>query len=229
MSTSSVLHTGFCPMVIFIQELQMNSAFNMQQSDLNTKKITIYIRNMVSDSCVKVVRWELERTGFIRVHHIELGMAVISCNTQVIGQEVLNELLAHHGFGLIDDRELRLVEQIKQAIIQLIFWGNNTNTILRNSDYLSQKLGEPYHTLSKVFSQRTGTTLEKYIIQIKIEKVKELISYGELTLSEIAHLLDYSSVQYLSNQFKLITGINVQDYKKEFHRKRIPINQLPSS
>ncbi len=201
----------------------------MQPSTLNNKQMTIYIRNMVSDSCIKVVRWELERTGFIKVHHIELGMAVISYNNQVIGHEALQELLGNHGFGLIDDRELKLVEQMKQAIIQLIFYGNNTNTILRNSDYLSQRLGESYSHLSKVFSQKTGTTLEKYIIQIKMEKVKELISYGELTLSEIAHLLDYSSVQYLSNQFKQITGINVQDYKKEFHRKRIPVNQLPSS
>ena len=187
----------------------------MQPANLNTKQSTIHIRNMVCDSCVKVVRWELERTGFIKVDHVELGRAVISFNEQVIG------------LSLIDDREDKLVEQIKQSVVQLIFFGNNTNTILRNSDYLSQKLGEPYHVLSKVFSQKTNLTLEKYVIQIKMEKVKELISYGELTLSEIAHMMDYSSVQYLSNQFKQVTGVNVNDYKKEFHKKRIPLNHLP--
>ncbi|HRG87927.1 MAG TPA: AraC family transcriptional regulator [Chitinophagales bacterium] len=199
----------------------------MQPSTLNTKQSTIHIRNMVCDSCVKVVRWELERTGFIRVEHVELGKAVISHNEQVIGLPLINEILQNSGFGIIDEREDKLVEQIKQSVVQLIFFGNNTNTILRNSDYLSQKLGEPYHVLSKIFSQKTNVTLEKYIIQIKMEKVKELISYGELTLSEIAHMMGYSSVQYLSNQFKQVTGINVNDYKKDFHKKRTPLNRLP--
>lgn len=184
---------------------------------------------MVSDSCIKVVRMVLERTGFINVHHIELGKAVVSCNAQMVSSELIDTILKSQGFALIDDKEDKLVEQIKQSIIQLIFFGNNTNTILRNSDFLSQKLGEPYHVLSKAFSQKTGTTLEKYIIQVKIEKVKELISYDELTLSEIAHQMGYSSVQYLSNQFKQVTGTNVNDYKKEFHKHRIPVNQLPQS
>lgn len=199
----------------------------MQPSSLNTSQSTIYIRNMVSNSCVKLVRWELERTGFIKVELVELGRAVISYNEQVIGLPLINEILKNNGFAIIDDREDKLVEQIKQSVIQLIFYGNNTNTILRNSDYLSQKLGEPYHVLSKIFSQKTNVTLEKYIIQIKMEKVKELISYGELTLSEIAHMMGYSSVQYLSNQFKQVTGVNVNDYKKELHKKRIPLNLLP--
>jgi AraC-like DNA-binding protein len=199
----------------------------MQPSNLNTSKTTIAIRNMVCDSCVKLVKYELERTGFIKVWHVELGYAEISFNAQVIGLKVIDEILCNAGFGLIDDSEDKLVEQIKQSVIQLIFFGNNTNTILRNSDYLSQKLGEPYHALSKLFSQKTGVTLEKYIIQIKMEKVKELISYDELTLSEIAYQMGYSSVQYLSNQFKQVTGLNVNDYKKDFQKKRIPLNHLP--
>jgi YesN/AraC family two-component response regulator len=199
----------------------------MQPANLNTKQSTIFIRNMICDSCVKLVRHELERTGFIKVDHVELGKAVITHNEQVIGLSVIDEILKINGFAVIDDREDKLVEHIKQSVVQLIFYGNNTNTILRNSDYLSQKLGEPYHVLSKIFSHKTGVTLEKYIIQIKMEKVKELISYGELTLSEIAHMMGYSSVQYLSNQFKQVTGVNVNDYKKEYHKKRIPLNQLP--
>lgn len=199
----------------------------MQPHTLNTKQTTIYIRNMVSDSCVKLLRMEMERTGFIKVDHIELGKAVINYNEQVIGLEVIDELLKNHGFGLIEDHESKLLEQIKQSVIQLIFYGNNTNTILRNSDYLSQKLGQPYSVLSKAFSNKTNTTLEKYIIQIKIEKVKELISYDELTLSEIAHTMGYSSVQYLSTQFKQITGVNVHDYKDKFRHKRTPLNRLP--
>ena len=201
----------------------------MQPASLNTKQSTIHIRNMVCDSCVKVVQYELERTGFVKVDHVELGKAVIRYNEQVIGIPLINEILQNSGFSIIDDREDKLVEQIKQSIIQLIFFGNNTNTILRNSDYLSQKLGEPYHILSKIFSQKTNLTLEKYVIQIKMEKVKELISYDELTLSEISHMMGYSSVQYLSNQFKQVTGVNVNDYKKEFHKKRIPLNHLPKA
>jgi copper chaperone CopZ len=95
----------------------------MQPASLNTKQSTIHIRNMVCDSCVKVVRYELERTGFVKVDHVELGKAVIRYNEQVISIPLINEILQNSGFGIIDDRDDKLVEQIKQSIIQLIFFG----------------------------------------------------------------------------------------------------------
>ena len=198
----------------------------MQPHNLNTKKTILYIRNMVSNSCIRIVQQELEKTGFIKVIHVELGMAEINYDAQVIDLAAINTLLKKDGFELIRDKDGRLVEQIKTAIIELIFYGNNANSLIRNSDYLSQKLGEPYLYLSKIFSEKTGSTLEKYIILIKIEKIKEMISYGEMSLSEIAYLMGYSSVQYLSNQFRQITGYSVSEYKNSVKKDRKPLTDL---
>lgn len=198
----------------------------MQPSNLNTKHATLHIKNMVSNSCVRIIREELERTGFIRVLHVELGKAEVNYDPQIINSETINSILRSNGFELIDNRDEKLVEQIKTSVIQLIYYGNNTNSLIRNSDYLSDKLGHPYANLSKIFSEKTGTTLEKYIILIKIEKIKELISYEEMTLSEISFAMGYSSVQYLSNQFKQVTGVSVSEYKNQFHRDRKPLNTI---
>lgn len=196
----------------------------MQTHTLNTTKTKIHIRNMICDSCLKVVKWELERTGFIQVAHVALGTADIAYNAGVINLAFVGAVLSRNGFELIENKELVIVEQIKTSMIQLIFFGNNTNSILRNSDFLSQKLGIPYPTLTKLFSKYNDVTLEKYIIQLKIEKVKELLNYDEMSLSEIAYLMGYSSVAHLSKQFKLVTGYGVIDYKKDL--QRIPLNKL---
>jgi AraC-like DNA-binding protein len=182
---------------------------------------------MVCDSCIKVVRWELERTGFIQVEHVELGKAVLQFNEGVINLEFISAVLHRNGFELIIDEETKLVEQVKSTMIQLIIFGNNTNTILRNSDFLSQKLGYSYSHISKIFNKKETTTLEKYIIRLKIEKVKELISYDELSLSEISYQMGYSSVAHLSGQFKQVTGHSVQDFKKNFQlTNRTPVNKI---
>lgn len=181
---------------------------------------------MVSNSCIRVVREELDKTGFIHVMHVELGKAEITYDAQVINLVTIQAILKNSGFDLITDKEEQLVEQIKTSVIQLIYYGNNTNSLIRNSDYLSDKLGMPYIHLSKVFSEKTGITLEKYIILIKIEKIKELISYDELTLSEISYAMGYSSVQYLSNQFKQVTGLSVSEYKNQVHNDRKPLSQV---
>ncbi len=105
-----------------------------------------------------------------------------------------------------------LVEQIKQAVIELVHH-STYNAMVRNSDYLVERFGMSYPYISSLFSKHESTTLEKFTILQKIEKVKELIEYADLTLSEIAYMMGYSSVQYLSTQFKTITGISVTDYK----------------
>lgn len=181
---------------------------------------------MVSNSCIRIVREELQRTGFVQVIHIELGLAEIFYDTQIISLENINSILQKNGFLLIDNKDEKLVERIKTSVIQLIYYGNNTNSLIRNSDYLSDKLGYPYVQLSKVFSEKTGTTLEKYIILIKIEKIKELISYDEITLSEISYAMGYSSVQYLSNQFKQVTGVSVSEYKNQLHKDRKQLSEV---
>jgi len=172
------------------------------------------------------VRENLERTGFIKVLHVELGQAQVNYNQQVINEKFINEILLTLGFELIDNKAARIVEQIKTSVIQLIFYGNNSNSLIRNSDYLSEKIGLPYATLSKLFSEKTGTTLEKYILLIKVERIKELISYDEMTLSEIAYQMGYSSVQYLSTQFKQLTGLSVTEFKHSSGKHRTPLNKI---
>lgn len=195
----------------------------MQGSTFITTPAKLAIKNMVSESCIKVVKQELERTGFVKVEKISLGEAEIFYDAQIINLDIINIILERNGFKLIQNKDKVLVEKIKSAVIAHIFYGANTNSILRNSDYLSEQLDLPYPTLSKVFSTITGSTLEKYIILIKIEKIKELITYDEHSLSEIAYMMGYSSVHYLSNQFKQVTGLSVSQYKKDgtHHRKTL--------
>lgn len=198
----------------------------MQPSNLNTKRAALHIKNMVSNSCIRIVKEELENTGFIKVLHVELGKAEVIYDSQIIHIDAINSILKKSGFELISNKDEKLVEQIKTSVIQLIYFGNNTNSLIRNSDYLSEKIGYPYVHLSKVFSEKTGTTLEKYIILIKIEKIKELISYDEMTLSEISYAMGYSSVQYLSNQFKQITGLTVSEYKSNLNKERKTLSEI---
>jgi AraC-like DNA-binding protein len=198
----------------------------MQKHNFKNTGAHISIKNMVGQSCIRLVKQELERTGFIEVIHIGLGEADIQFDSQVIGLDSIDVILKRNGFELLRDSDKILVERIKSAIIQLIFYGNSDSSLIRNSDYLSEKLGQPYLHLSKVFSEQTKTTLEKYIILIKVEKIKELISYDQLTLSEIAYMMGYSSVQYLSNQFKHVTGYTVSDYKNLKQKDRKPLDKL---
>jgi len=198
----------------------------MQKHNFNTSRATILIKNMVSNSCIKLIRQELSRTGFIEVLHIQLGTADIQFDPQVMNLDSIDIILRRNGFELLRDPDKILVEQIKSAIIQLVFYGNNATSLMRNSDYLSEKIGRPYLQLSKVFSEKTGTTLEKFMILIKVEKIKELISYDQLTLSEIAYMMGYSSVQYLSNQFKQVAGCTVSEYKQQGSKNRKPLNDL---
>lgn len=198
----------------------------MQRTTFITTPATLSIKNMVSQSCIKVVKQELQQTGFIRVMKVELGSAEIFYDAQVLNLDIIDTVLQRSGFELIRDNDKLLVEKIKAAVIAHIFYGANTNSLLRNSDYLSEQLEQPYAQLSKVFSNVTGSTLEKYIILIKIEKIKELITYDEHSLSEIAFMMGYSSVQYLSNQFKQITGYTVSQYKNQGVKDRKNLSEV---
>jgi AraC-like DNA-binding protein len=172
---------------------------------------TIQVKNMVCNCCIRLLRQELSLDG-ITIHDIKLGIIEISCDPKKVPLKVIEGILEESGFEIITNKEKILVEQIKQALIELIHH-STYNAMVRNSDYLVERFNISYPYISSLFSKHENTTLEKFMILHKIEKVKELIEYGDLTLSEIAYMMGYSSVQYLSTQFKSITGVSVTDYK----------------
>jgi AraC-like DNA-binding protein len=183
------------------------------------------VKNMVCSCCIRVIREDFEKVGVI-VEKIKLGEVVINYDPEKISFLQIEKIVNQDGFELIADKEKLLVEQIKLAVIELIHYYNNANSLIRNSDYIIEKLGYTYQYLSTIFSKQENITLEKYIILQKIEKVKELLAFDNYTLSEISFMMGYSSVQYLSNQFKLITGVSVSDYKKNKNVERKPLNDL---
>jgi AraC family transcriptional regulator len=186
---------------------------------------TVYIKNMVCLCCLRVIRLELEKAGFV-VEEIMLGKAKLSYDESKLSLDGIRSVLLELGTDLIDSRENRLVEEIKLAVIELIHHMNNMDSMVRKSEYLVEKTGLSYTYLSRIFSTHEHITLEKYIILNKIERIKELIDQDEFTLSEIAFMMDYSSVQYLSNQFKHTTGMTVSEYKESDRSSKKPIDKL---
>lgn len=180
---------------------------------------------MVCHCCLRVIREELEKAG-VEVREITPGRARVSYNEQKITLEGIRSLLEGLGTDLIEGREHRLVEEIKLAVIELIHQMNNVDSIVRKSEYLVEKTGLSFAYLSRIFSSHEHITLEKFIILHKIERIKELIDQDEFTLSEIAYMMDYSSVQYLSNQFRHITGMTVSEYKESDRSSKKPIDRL---
>jgi AraC family transcriptional regulator len=173
----------------------------------------LIIKNMSCHCCIRLVKRMLEDNHVI-VNEVVMGEAKISYDPDVINVTVISELLEKEGFELIKDKDEQLVEQIRNAVIDLVHH-STFNAMVRNSDYLVEKFSLSYQYISTLFSRQQNITLEKFIILQKIEKVKELIHYGDLTLSEIAYMMGYSSVQYLSTQFKNVTGISVSEFKKD--------------
>jgi AraC family transcriptional regulator len=180
---------------------------------------------MMCKSCIRVVRMVLENAGIV-VNEIRLGFADVSFNENKINIQQISNILSDNGFGIVVEREKLIVEQIKHAVIELVHQMNNMDSIVRRSDYLVEKLNLSYQQISKLFSKHEALTLEKFVILNKIEKIKELIISDEYTLSEIAYMMDYNSVQYLSAQFKTVAGISVSDYKKKGEFKKIPLEEL---
>lgn len=184
----------------------------------------LYIKNMVCRRCKMVVQAELEKLGLHPVS-VELGEIELQEDTLLGLKDKLLKQLHSLGFDLIDDKKSKTIDRIKILIIELVYQKNNQITV-NLSDYLSQDLMQDYPTLSNLFSEVEGITIEKYFIHQKIERVKELLIYDEMTLNEIAHLLNYSSVAYLSNQFKKNTGFTPSYFKQLKNRKRKQIEDL---
>lgn len=180
---------------------------------------------MICSCCKVFLKEKLEETN-IFVYELTLGKAHISYDQNSISQGDIKNLLQKYGFDLLINKEAKLVSEIKIAVIELIHHLNNVNSIVRKSDYIVEKLGFSYQYLSKTFSEHENITLEKYVIHQKIERIKHMIDSDEYSLSEIAYMMDYSSVQYLSNQFKKITGITVSQYKMGSEVEKRSIDEI---
>jgi len=179
---------------------------------------------MVSIRCKMVVKAELEKLG-IDYGTVELGEAEAKGPLSAQQREQIKSALLKSGLELMDDKKAMLIEKVKNVIVELIHYSDKlpkTNF----SDFLSEKLDYDYTYLANLFSEVQGTTIQQYIIIHKIERVKELLVYDELNLTEIAHKLHYSSVAHLSNQFKKITGLTPTHFKKLRNKRRKMLENL---
>jgi AraC-like DNA-binding protein len=184
----------------------------------------LYIKNMVCSRCKMVVKNEVEKAG-LQVLDVELGEVEIKTPPTSQQQMKLTASLNQLGFELIDDQKSRLIEQIKTTIIEHVHYAD-APAALKLSAVLADKLSYDYGYLSNLFSAVEGSTIEKYYISQRIEKVKELLVYNELSLSQIAYQLGYSSVAYLSSQFKQVTGMTPSAFKNLQGSKRKNIEDL---
>lgn len=179
---------------------------------------------MVCNRCIMVVENELIKLG-LRPLSVSLGEVILDKELNSDEKDAVSTKLESLGFELIDDKKSRLIEQIKTLIVQLIHYSDE-NSKINLSDYLSDKLHHDYNYISNSFSEIEGTTIEKFFIAQKIERVKELLVYDELTLSQIADQLNYSSVAHLSTQFKKVTGLTPSHFKQIGANKRKPLDKI---
>lgn len=184
------------------------------------KSINLHIKNMVCTRCIFVIENELKALG-ANVLSIELGHASITVPVS-LSLPAIESRLEEFGFELLENRDDMLVEEIKIAINTYAQHQEESSNEVTLSEFLARELGKNYNYLSKLFSKHESQTVERHFIEVRIERVKQLLDYEELTLSEIAIKLGYSSVHYLSNQFKKITGHSVSEYKdhvKSLHQR----------
>ena len=184
------------------------------------KKLNLRIKNMVCPRCETVIRQEMSELN-VKVIGIQPGQATVEVPPSV-GLSHIAEKLRQHGFELLEEPDQRLVESIKTAVRNYLR-SQEAGASARTkrpvlSRFLADHLGRDYSYMSKLFSQHEGHTLENYYIDLRLERVKELLDYGELSVKEIAHQLGYSSGHYLSAQFKKVTGQSITDYQKSTDR-----------
>lgn len=193
--------------------------------DLSSRgKMKLLIKNMVSIRCKMIVKSELEKMC-LQYTTVELGEVEIK---EELSKKKLNQLktaLQTFGLELMEDRKSMLIEKVKNIIVEMIHYSEDP-PLTNFSDFLSQKLNYDYNYLSTLFSEVKGTTIEQYIIAHKIERAKELLVYDELTLTEIAFRLHYSSVSHLSRQFKKVTGLTPSFFKQMRHKRFTPREDL---
>lgn len=184
----------------------------------------LYIKNMVSIRCKMVVKSELEKLG-LGYKTVELGEVELEKNISAEERDALRNALLVSGLVLMEDKKSILVEKIKTIIVEMIHYREELPEV-NYSVHISEKLGLNYTYLANLFVEVKGTTIEHFIIIHKIEKVKELIIYDELSLTEIASIMQYSSVAHLSKQFKKITGLTPSHFRQLKHKRRNPLEDL---
>jgi AraC family transcriptional regulator len=186
--------------------------------------MTLYIKNMVCNRCIAAVQQLL---GKLQLHATSISLGEVELAEKKLSkqqaEQLSNELTAI-GFELIDDKKSKTIAQIKSLVVELVHYKEPIAT--KYSAYLSDKLQHDYTYLSKLFSEVEGITIEHYIIKQKIERAKELLVYDELSLSEIADQLGYSSVAHLSAQFKKITGLTPTFFKTNGRHGRTPLDEV---
>lgn len=183
-----------------------------------------YIKNMVCDRCVMAVEKTLRDLHLDPVT-VELGVAKVNGEVGDGTRADLRQRLEALGFELLENRQQQTIDRIRRAVIRLV--RRQAGQQAQNmSDYLARELGSDYSALSKLFSEVTGTTIERYYINQRIERVKELLTYDELSLTQIALQMNYSSVAYLSGQFKQVTGMTPSRFKSLHKNLRQPLDKI---
>ena len=184
----------------------------------------LYIKNMVCDRCKMAVGQTLRTMG-LHPLNVELGEVKIEEALSNDQRSELRNALEKLGFELLDDKRQQTIDKIKSAIIRLVHYLDN-NSSLNLSTFLSSELHQDYSALSKLFSEVEGKTIERYYIELRIERVKELIKYDELSLTQIALKMNYSSTAYLSSQFKSVTGMTPSQFKNMKANTRIALDKI---
>jgi AraC-like DNA-binding protein len=186
--------------------------------------LKLYIKYMVSNRCKTAVKEDLKRLG-LHFIVVDLGEVEIMENISTEVREQLKIALLSSGFELMDDKRSVLIEKIKNTVIEMVHHSDEAIKV-NFSSFLSEKLNYDYTYLANLFSEVQGTTIEQFIISHKIERIKELIIYGELNITEIAWKMNYSSVAHLSNQFKKMTGLTPSHFKQMKEKRRSPIEEI---
>lgn len=184
----------------------------------------LYIKYMVSNRCKMAVQEELRKLG-LHFIVVDLGEVEVMEDLSPEQLEVLKRALHVSGLELMDDKRAVLIEKIKNLITEMIHFSDELPKV-NYSEYISEKLDYDYTYLSNLFSELKGITIQQFIIVHKIEKVKELLFYDELNLTEISYKMHYSSVAHLSNQFKKVTGLSPSDFKRLKNNKRTSIEDI---
>lgn len=198
--------------------------FAAEGINANSSLLKLYIKNMVCIRCKMVVKDELVNLG-LHYSLIELGELEVIENITNEQREFLKIALLKSGLELMDDKKSVLIQKIKNAIIELVHYSEEPLAV-NLSGYLSDKLHYNYTYLANLFSEVQGITIEKFFIAHKIERVKELLVYNELKLTDIAYLMHYSSVAHLSNQFKKVTGLTPSHFKQLKDKRRSMLDNL---
>lgn len=183
-------------------------------------KFEIAVKNMVCNRCIRVVKDELIKNK-IDFNDVDLGTIFFDKEITEQEKEKLKAIIEREGFELVEDKDAISINKIKTIIVQLIHHGKEKPNYQNFSEFISIEMGIEYSQLSKLFSEIEGNTIEHFMIEQRIERAKELIVYDELTVSEISYLLDYSSPQHLSKQFKQFTGLTPSVFKSIRNRKKL--------